>query len=55
MIANALKENKSIKFLNLSNNKIREDGLDDLQDFLCENTILEELSLGGNTINNEGI
>ena len=55
MIAQALKENKSIKFLNLSNNKIREDGLEDLQDLLCENEKLEELSLGGNTINNDGI
>ena len=41
--------------MNLSGNKIKEEGIVDLVDFLSENKTLQELSLGSNIISNEGI
>lgn len=41
--------------MNLSGNKIKEEGLIDLVDFLSENKTLQELSIGSNIISNEGI
>jgi len=49
-------ENKTIKFLNLSQNMIRDVGLRSLVTYLSrESCVLQELSLMGNKINNEGI
>lgn len=50
-----MKMNKSLKYLNISNNKIKDDGLIELSDFLKTNEHLIELSLGANIISNEGI
>ena len=50
-----MKENKGVRFLNLSGNKIKEEAMEDLVDLLSTNTIIEELSLGGNIISNDGI
>ena len=47
--------NESIKYLNLSGNKIKDEGLNDLVEYLIENKTLQELGLGANIINNEGL
>ena len=39
-LSSALKENKSIKFLNLSSNKIKGESMKDLVELLGTNTIL---------------
>lgn len=52
----ALKHNKTIKYLNLGSNHIKEKGLEDLSEWLNEPECpIQELALSGNKINNEGI
>ena len=55
-LATALISNSQIKFLNLSQNMIRDAGIRTLVTYLSQpNCQLVELSLMGNKINNEGI
>ena len=42
-------------YLNLSQNKIKEDSMQDMVELLTVNTTLTELSLGSNVISNEGV
>ena len=54
--ATALKFNKTIKYLNLSSNHIKEKGLEELAEMLVQpDCPIQELSLSTNKINNEGI
>ena len=55
MLSQSLKLNQSLKYLNLSSNKIKDEGLLDLAEYLKINTTLVELSLGANGISNEGV
>ena len=48
VLSNSLKHNRSVKFLNLKANRIKEDGLNEFVDFLIRNKTLEELSLSEN-------
>ena len=54
-LANSLKINRSIKYLNLRANRFHEDGLHEFVDYLSNNRTLQELSLSENSITNEGI
>jgi len=54
-LAEALQVNHSLKILNLSQNFIREGGIDVLVEALKLNTSLQELLLSLNKINNLGI
>ena len=42
-------------YLNLGQNKIKEEGMNEIVDLLKVNTVLTEMSFGGNIISNEGI
>ena len=55
MLATALMKNRSIMYLNLSQNKIKEDGLTEVVELLKVNDVIAEMSFGGNIISNEGI
>ena len=42
-------------YLNLSQNKIKEEGMNEMVELLKVNKVLAEMSFGGNIISNEGI
>lgn len=54
-LSDALKENLSLRYLNLDGNKIKQDGAMNLVEILFKNIQLLELNLGNNDINQDGI
>ena len=54
-VARTLINNKSVKFLNVFNNKIGFDGAKAFADTLAKNQTLEFLELGHNRIRNKGL
>ena len=47
--------NKSIMYLNLSSNRLKEEGFTDFAEMMKTNTVLKELAFGGNIISNDGL
>ena len=55
LLATSLIKNRSVMYLNMSQNKLKEEGMGEMVELLKVNKVLTEMSFGGNIISNEGI
>ena len=54
-LSESLKKNNSVKYLNLSSNKLKGEGFESFVELLQCNKTMLEVALGGNAISNEGV